>query len=111
MGLLDGFDLVDHAGDDGEPELPEIRIGGVEAEGLQELGMMLAAASPQEVEIFADEAGLGLLVAGIERIHQAVAESVGVDIEGRMNEVGDVGPEHLVAVLRSEEHTSELQSH
>ena len=39
----------------------------------------------------------GLLVDAVERVHQAVAEGIGVDVEGRVDEVGDVGPEGLVA--------------
>ena len=40
---------------------------------------------------------LRLLVDAVERVHQAIAEGVGVDVERRMDEVRDVGPEGLVA--------------
>ncbi len=33
----------------------------------------------------------------VERVHQAVAERIGVDVEGRVDEMGHVGPEDLVA--------------
>src|SRR5688500_4866875 len=58
---------------------------------------MLAAARLEHGEIFFSEALLRFPVAGIERIHQAVSKSIGVDIEGRMNEMRDIAPERLIS--------------
>ena len=41
----------------------------------------------------------GVLVDRVERIHQAVAERIGVHIERRMDEMRDIGPERFVARL------------
>jgi hypothetical protein len=60
---------------------------------------VLGAAGLQHVEIALGEALGALLVAGEERVHQAVAEGIGVDVEGRVDEVRDIGPEDLVAGL------------
>src|SRR5260221_2283666 len=38
------------------------------------------------------EAGSAALIDGVERVHQTVAEGIGVDIERRMDEMRDVGP-------------------
>lgn len=50
--------------------------------------MMLGAAGLQKLEILLLEALLGIAVDRIERVYQAIAEGVGVDIEGRVDEVG-----------------------
>ena len=42
-----------------------------------------------------------VLVDGVERIHQAIAEGIGVDIERRMDEMRDVGPVLAILVRRS----------
>ena len=80
--------------------LPEARIAGIEAEGRQQLLVPLGAAGLEHGEILLLEAALRLLVDRVERVHQAVAEGIGVDIERRMDEVRDVGPEGLVALAR-----------
>ena len=67
-------------------------IGGIEAEGGQQLLVPLGAAGAQHVEILLGEALLRALVDGIERVHQAVAEGIGIDVERRVDEVRDVGP-------------------
>ena len=61
---------------------------------------MLGAAGREHVEIALGEAGGRMLVDRVERIHHAVAERIGVDIERRMDEVRDVAPERLVAGLQ-----------
>ena len=38
----------------------------------------------------------------IESVHQSVAERVGINVEGRMHEMGDIGPEGLEALHESE---------
>src|SRR5690606_37971305 len=96
-GLVQRFQLVDQAGNDTEANLPESGIAGVEAEGLQQFRMVLGAARLQHLEILLLEAALGLPVDRVERVHQAVAESVCIDVEGRVNEVRNIGPEGLVA--------------
>src|SRR4051794_34661499 len=58
---------------------------------------MLGAACREHRQIALGKAGLGVLVYRIERVDQAIAERIGVDIERRMNEVRDIHPEILVA--------------
>src|SRR5262245_44705187 len=84
--------LIDEARDDAEALVPEGGIGGVEAERRQKLLVPLHAAGAQHVEVLGLEVGLPRLVCGIERVHQAIAEGVGIDVEWRMDEVADVRP-------------------
>src|SRR5262245_37645077 len=91
------LELRDHPLDHADAALPESGIAGVEAEGSQELGMMLGAAGRQHLEVASGEALGRALVDRIERVHQAIAEGIGVDIERRVHEVRDIGPEGLVA--------------
>ena len=97
--LLHCFQLVDHPLDHRQPALPECRIAGVEAERREQLGIMFGAAGREHGEIALGETRRGVLVDRVERIHQAIAERVGVNIERRMDEMRDVGPEGLVAGL------------
>src|SRR5690606_29996671 len=60
---------------------------------------MLAAPCLEKLEIALRKAFAGLLILCIEGVHKTVAESIGIDIEGRMDEVWDIGPENLVAVI------------
>ena len=76
-----------------KPALPEGRIAGVEAERREQFGMMLGAAGREHGEIALGEAFGGVLVDGVERIHQAIAERIGVNVERRMDEMRDIGPE------------------
>ena len=95
--MLHGFEFDDHTLDHREADLPEFRIAGIEAEGRQQLGVMLRAACRQQREILVDETIVRPLVDAVERVHQAIAECVGVDVERRMDEVRDVGPERFIA--------------
>src|SRR3546814_8824452 len=67
---IERLQLVDQPFDHRQPLRPEGRVGGVEAEGFQEFGMVLAAAGLEEVEILLLEAKRGLLVDRVERVHQ-----------------------------------------
>ncbi len=58
------------------------------------------AAGLQHVEIFILKAAVRLLIDGIERIHEAIAERIGIDIEGRMDEMRDIAPEILILVMQ-----------
>src|SRR5271155_2619732 len=86
------FELVDEAGDYRQASGPEGRIGGVEAERREQLAMPHGAARPQHFEIALGEALMRVLVDRVERVHQTIPESIGVDIEGGVNEMRDVGP-------------------
>ena len=66
---------------------------------------------PQHVEILLLKAALGILVDGVERVHQAVAEGIGIDVERRVDEVRDVGPEGLVAVAEPDRRPEALRLH
>src|SRR5829696_2630585 len=79
--------LRDHPLDDPQPALPECRVAGVEAEGREQLGVMLGAAGGEHLQIALGKAFGGVLVDRIERVHQAIAERIGVDIKRRMHEV------------------------
>src|ERR1700733_13675354 len=79
------FQLVDHAADDRQSAVPEFRIFRIQSERLEQLGIMLGAAGGEHPEVALGEAGLGVFVDRIERVHQAIAERVVVDIERRMD--------------------------
>src|SRR5438093_232419 len=94
---LQRFEVVDQALDHGKAALPEGRVAGVEPEWFQELGVMLGAASRQHRKIAGRKTRLGALVDRVERVHQAIAERIGVDVERRGEEMREIGPEDLVA--------------
>src|SRR4029077_11884857 len=75
---------------------------GIEPEGREELAVMLGAARLQHVEIRLREARMRLLINRVERVHEAIAERIGVDVERRMNEMRDVGPERLIAFAETD---------
>lgn len=52
----------------------------------------------QHVEILVLEAFGRGFVSGVQRVHQPVAERIGVDVERRMHKVRDIGPEGFIAV-------------
>src|SRR6266566_3206807 len=91
------LELRDHALDHAQAALPEGRVAGIEPERLEQLAMMLGATGRQHRQVAMSEALGGALIDRIERVHQAVAERIGVDVEGRVHEVRDIGPEALVA--------------
>src|SRR5712672_1443713 len=97
--LFELFQLGDHPLQQRQPAPPECRRAGVEPERLEQGGMMLGAAGRQHREIALGETVMRLFVDGVERVHQAIAERIGVDVERRVNEVPDIGPEGLVAGL------------
>src|SRR5262249_17776154 len=88
--LLQCFELVDQALDHRQAALPEARIASVEPERLEQLGMVLGAPGRKHFEIARRKARLRALVDRIERVHQAIAERVGVDVERRVDEVRDI---------------------
>ena len=88
--------LVDEAGDHVQPARPERRVGGVQPERRQQLLVPLGAAGAQHVEVFRLEARMAGLEHRIQRVHQAIAERIGVDIERRVDEMRHIGPEHVV---------------
>src|SRR6266545_3049726 len=59
--------------------------------------MMLGAACLEHCKILLLEALLALAIAGIKRVHQAVAEGIGIDVERRVDEMRDIAPEGLIA--------------
>src|ERR1700730_7527678 len=96
--------MLDH----GEAALPEGRVTGIEPEWFQELGVVLGAARREHVEIARGKARFRALVNRIERVHQTLAERVSVDIERRVNEMRDVGPEGFVSGLELDRRTEAL---
>src|SRR3954451_23033584 len=95
--LLHRLQFRDQPLDHAEPDLPKGGVARVQAEGRQQFGMMFCAAGREHVEIALGKSVGGFLVDAVKRIHQAIAERIGVDVKRRMNEVRDVGPERLVA--------------
>src|SRR5579883_2490232 len=97
---IERFQLSNHPLDHAKPALPELGIAGVEAERLEQFGMMLGAPGRQHGEIALGKAIGGVLVDRIEGVHQTVAERIGIDIERRMDEMRDIDPERLIARLQ-----------
>src|SRR5882724_10783240 len=89
--------LGDHALDHAQAALPEGRVAGIEPEWLEQLAMVLGAAGRQHRQVALSEALGGALIDRIERVHQAVAERIGVDVKRRVHEVRDIRPEAFVA--------------
>src|SRR4051812_24682032 len=59
--------------------------------------MMLRAAGGKHVEIALGKTVRSFLIDPIKRIHQAIAERIGVDVKRRMDEVRNISPERLVS--------------
>ena len=72
---------------------------------------MLGAAGGEHREIALGKTFGRILVDRIKRIHQAIAERIGVDVERRMDEVRDVHPEILVARLDLDRRPQALALH
>ncbi len=64
--------------------------------------MAQGAASTQHIEIALGKAFAGPFIDRIERIHQAIAEGIGVNVKGRVDEMGDIGPEVAVIVTKKD---------
>src|SRR5690606_24996136 len=94
--VFHGFKLVDNTFDHRQALAPEIGIARIKAEWRQQFLVVFGAASLQHVEVLLLEALFRVLVDRIKRVHQAVTESIGIDIERRVDEMRDIGPESLV---------------
>src|SRR4029079_10727688 len=103
--------LTDHALDHAEAALPEGRVAGIQPERSQELGVMLGAAGCEHRQIALGKAVCRPLVDRVQRIDQAIAEGIGVDIKRRVHEVRDVGPEGLVTGLELDRRAEALVLH
>src|ERR1700746_2094073 len=101
-GSAQRFELVDEAGDYRQSLGPEGRIGRIETEWREQLAMPHRAARPQHFEVALGEALMRVLVDRVERVHQAIAEGIGVDIERRMDEMRDVGPVMAVDAVETQ---------
>ncbi len=88
--------LVDEARDHVEPARPERRVGRIQPERRQQLLVPLGAAGAQHVQVLRLEARMPVLEHRIQRVHQAIAERIGIDVERRVDEVRHIGPEHTV---------------
>src|SRR5579872_6792514 len=102
MGSTHPFELVDEPGDHRQTLLPEAGIAGIEAEGGEKLAMAPGAAGAEHVEIFGGKTLIRPLIDGIKRVHQAIAESIGVDVEGRMDEMRDVAPVVTIFLIEAD---------
>ena len=91
------LEFADHALDQRQSDAPEAGISGVEAERLEQLRIRLGAAGRQQREVALRETLVRALINAVERIDEAIAEGIGVDIERRMDEVADIGPIVLIA--------------
>src|SRR5215831_15718278 len=61
--------------------------------------MVFGAAGSEHFEIALGEPFRRPLIDRVERVHQAVAEGVGVNVERGVHKVRNIGPERLVAAL------------
>ena len=93
------------------PPCQNVGIAGIETEWRQKLGVMLGAARGEHREIAFGKAIRRVFVHSVERIHQAIAERISVDVERRMDEVRDVGPERLIAGLELDRGTEAFALH
>ena len=73
--------------------------------------MTQRAAGPKQIQIALGKALMRVLIGGVKRIHQAIAERIGVDIERRMNEMRDVGPVIPVGVVERQGRPKALALH
>src|SRR5690349_20654494 len=96
------FQFINEAFDDAEALRPEGGVGGVEAEGGEKFLVAQRAAGAQQVEVAFGKAGVRVLVDRVERVHQAIAEGVGVDVERRMDEMRDVAPVPAIIAVEPE---------
>src|SRR5690554_5896354 len=87
------LEFVDHPLDHREALRPEVRIARVEAEGGEKCLVMLTAPGLEHLEILVLKARQPALIGRVERIHEPVPEGIGIDVEGRMHEMRDIGPE------------------
>ena len=69
------------------------------------------AAGAQHIQVLGLEPRVPLLEHVVERIHQAVPEGIGVHVERRVHEVGDVGPEIPVLVVETDGRTQAFPLH
>src|SRR5262249_20601481 len=106
--LFQALQLVDHPLDHAQPALPERGIASIKTEGRQQVGMVFGAPGREHLEIALGEAFGRPLVDRIDRVHQAIAEGIGVDVERAVHEVRDIGPEGLVAGLELDRGTEAL---
>src|SRR6185295_12515592 len=97
---LQCLELVDHRRDNAQAAVPEGAPGGVEAEARQELGIRFRPAGLEHRQILVDETRMALAIEGVKRVHEAIAEGIGVDVKGRMHEVRNVGPIVFVALFQ-----------
>ena len=65
--------------------------------GREQLGIGFRSAGREHREIALGEAIARALVNAVQRVHQAIAERIGVDVERRMDEMPDIGPIGLIA--------------
>src|ERR687892_40902 len=100
--------LIDHPGQDRQPLGPEFGVRGIEPERRQQLLVPERAAGGEQLEIAAFETLRLCLIDRVQRVHQAVPESVGVDVERHVHEVRDVAPVDLVGVLEMERRAEAL---
>ena len=61
--------------------------------------MVFGATGFEHIEVFVFEIRITFFVDRVERVHEAIAEGIGIDVERRMDEVRDVGPECFIAFL------------
>ena len=87
--------LVDKAGNHGEALRPEGGVGGVEPERGQQFAMPQSAPAPKIPGTSRRNLD-GRPVGGVERVHQAISESIGIDVKRRMDEVRNIAPVKLI---------------
>ena len=73
--------------------------------------MAFGAAGREHGEITLGKARRRILVNRIERVHQAIAERIGVNVKRRVNEMRDIAPEALVTGLELDRRAEAFMLH
>src|SRR5262245_5292134 len=94
---LERLELVDHGLDHRQAAVPEGAPRGVEAEARDQFGIVLRSACLQHRQILVGKIRVALPIERVERVHQTIAEGVGVDVKRRVHKMRNVGPVVLVA--------------
>src|SRR3954447_6474412 len=100
--------IVDEAANHTQPLIPEGGIGRVQSERRQKLAVPQGPAGGQHLQVTLGESVGRILIDRVQRIDQTVAESICVDVEGRMDEVGDISPVVPVSLIEAKRRTKAL---
>ena len=75
-----------------QPDLPERWIARVKPKRREQFGMMFGTARRKHSQITFGKTFPCALIDAVQGIHETIAERIGVDIKGRVDEMRDIGP-------------------